>query len=63
MITAVCYFDMMDECVGYQIGQQYVPKYMGNDLKAPVAHGTYLLPQTLNPLDMDAADLWDYRAR
>lgn len=64
MRTVVCYFDMLDECVAYQIDQRYVPKYNGmNELKAAVSHGTYYLPHNVNPLEMDAADLWGYRAR
>lgn len=65
MQTVVCYFDMLDECVAYQIDQRYIPKYAltYDDMKAAVSHGTYLLPNSFNPLEMDAADLWDYRAR
>lgn len=63
MRTVVCFFDMLDECVAYQINDHYVPKYVGNDMKAAVAHGTYLLPNSVNPLDLDASDLWGYRAR
>ena len=66
MRTVVCFFDMLDECVAYQIDQSYIPKYLSihtNSIKSPVSHGTYLLPTTINPLDMDASDLWEYRTR
>jgi hypothetical protein len=56
-----CFFDMLDNCVAYERGEDYSGHSTG--LHAPVSSGLYNLPNNESPIGMSAADLWKYAAK
>ncbi len=59
MLRTRCYFDMLDNCVAYDLGDLSVTS---NGQIQLVDSGLYEFAEGYNPLGKSATDLWMYSA-